>query len=351
MLDYLIVGLGLAGVSFCECLESKGKTFRVINDNSQTSSIVAAGLYNPVILKRFTLAWNAEKQINLVHPFYAALEKKLGVTLDHKLPLLRRFSSAEEQNNWFRAADTARLQNFLSDEVTANNYAKLDAPFGFGEVIGTGRIATGELIKHYSEYLNANGRILQETFIGTRLKIEKNCVIYNSLKAKRIIFAEGFGLSKNSLFDYLPLTGTKGELLKIKAPNLKVDKIIKSAIFLIPLGRDFYRVGATYKWKDKTNIPTAEAKSELLEKLRAFVKADFTVEEHVAGIRPTVTDRRPLVGRHPIYSNLYVLNGMGSRGVMIAPYASRQLFNLIEYDKPLDPELNIARFSAKYNPK
>ena len=69
MLDYLIVGLGLAGTSLCEQLETTDKTFKVGNDSSQVSSIVAGGLYNPVILKRFTMAWLAKEQLalNAVH--------------------------------------------------------------------------------------------------------------------------------------------------------------------------------------------------------------------------------------------------------------------------------------------
>ena len=72
---------------------------------------------------------------------------------------------------------------------------------------------------------------------------------------------------------------------------------------------------------------------------------DFEVIEHVAGIRPTVKDRRPLVGRHPEYSNIYVLNGLGTRGVMIAPYVAQELYNYIQHDIPLDPEIDIKRFT------
>ncbi|MEX0362690.1 MAG: FAD-dependent oxidoreductase, partial [Allomuricauda sp.] len=89
MYDYLIVGLGLAGISFCETLEKTGKTYHVISDNSQQSSLVAGGMYNPVILKRFTLAWKAKEQLDLAMPFYAQLEQKLEVQLDYKLRVLR----------------------------------------------------------------------------------------------------------------------------------------------------------------------------------------------------------------------------------------------------------------------
>ena len=52
--DYIIVGLGLAGLAFAEELERNHKSFVVFEDNSQNSSLVAGGVYNPVILKRFT---------------------------------------------------------------------------------------------------------------------------------------------------------------------------------------------------------------------------------------------------------------------------------------------------------
>jgi len=75
----------------------------------------------------------------------------------------------------------------------------------------------------------------------------------------------------------LPLTSTKGEYVTIKAPNLKETSAIKSSIFLIPWEKDLYRVGATYKWKDTTNIPTEESRIELLQKLDDFLKCDYEV--------------------------------------------------------------------------
>ena len=136
----------------------------------------------------------------------------------------------------------------------------------------------------------------------------------------------------------------------ISAPEFQEENVIKSSVFTIPMGENKYLVGATYKWKDKTNLPTEESKNELLEKLATFLKCDFDIVDHVAGIRPTVVDRRPLVGRHPAYHNFYVLNGFGSRGVLIAPYASEQLFDHIEKSAVLDPEIDIQRFTKKYYP-
>ncbi|WP_422349091.1 NAD(P)/FAD-dependent oxidoreductase [Flagellimonas sp.] len=351
MYDYLIVGLGLAGISFCETLEKAGKTYYVISDNSQQSSLVAGGMYNPVILKRFTLAWKAKEQLDLAMPFYTALEQKLGVKLDYRQRLLRKFASIEEQNLWFEAVDKPGLENFMFTTIQQNKNPSLDAPYGFGEVLYTGRIDTAALLATYTEYLNKNGVLQLSTFDFAHFNASSDHVSYKTIKAKQIVFCEGYGLKNNPFFQYLPLNGTKGELLTIKTPDYKEENVIKSGVFTIPMGNDLYRVGATYKWKDKTNAPTEEAKSELLEKLKTFLKCDFEIVDHVAGIRPTVVDRRPLVGQHPEHKNLYVLNGFGSRGVMIAPYAAGQLFNHIEKGANLDSEINIERFTKRYHTK
>jgi len=291
MIDFFVVGSGLAGISFCEVLEKNGKTFKLFNDDSQVASKVAGGLYNPVILKRFTAAWKAKEQLALITNFYKGLETKLGVKLDFKLPVLRRFASIEEQNLWFEKADDEVLFAFLDTNLVANTNDSLDAPLGYGIVRGTGRIHTKVLLEHYRLYGLDKDFLREETFDYTALKSDVNGIHYKNIQAKYIVFAEGFGLKRNPFFQYLPLNGTKGELLTIEAPELKETSVIKSSVFSIPLGKDRYRIGATYKWKDKTNTPTWEARKELLEKLERFLKCKYKVVEQVAGIRPTVVDR------------------------------------------------------------
>jgi len=75
---------------------------------------------------------------------------------------------------------------------------------------------------------------------------------------------------------------------------------------------------------------------------------DYEVVGHEAGVRPTVKDRKPLVGQHPNYKNLFVLNGFGSHGIMIAPWAAAQLFGCIEKGEELLPEVDINRFAKFY---
>ncbi len=344
MIDYLIVGSGLAGLAFSEMALQHGKTIRVFENHSQNASSIAGGLYNPVILKRFSEVWKSQEQIDLVHYFYANLESKLHVQLDFKIPIYRKLFSIAEQNNWFVASDKPNLAPFLASQLQHTTYPGLDAPFGYGEVMQSGYVDTALLLKRYHDFLAKDGLLCHETFRYDLLDVNPNFSTYKEDTFQHVIFAEGFGVHSNPYFSRLPLDGTKGELLLIKAPELKLDVIIKSSVFILPLGNDIYKVGATYNWEDKTPTPTLAGKEELLTHLKELLQCNFEVVAHLAGIRPTVKDRRPMVGTHPKHANLHILNGLGTRGVMLAPAMAKVLFNYIESLEPLDPAIDIKRF-------
>jgi len=342
--DYIVVGSGLAGVLLCETLRKRGKSFVVISNASQQASIVASGLYNPVVLKRFNRAWNANQHLSVALSAYDDLEVLLGVKLDDRRPIYRVLHAIEEQNNWVLACDKPDLKPFLIPKIIKNNNSSIFAPFGYGEVKSTGRVDTKLLLKHYQNYLKSRAAYVQETFDYESLKFEKG-INYKEIHSKHLIFAEGFGLKQNPFFKLLPLEGTKGELLVIFAPDLQLEVILKSSVFIIPIGQNRYLVGSTYAWNDYSNTPTETEKKTLLKKLKSLVKCPFEVLEHRAGIRPTVVDRRPLVGQHPIHQNIFVLNGLGSRGVLMAPSMAKHLIDSIEEGVPLPHAININRFS------
>lgn len=343
--DYIIVGCGLAGVSFAEELRKHNKSFVVFDDQSQKASIVAAGLYNPVILKRFTSVWKAEEQLIIARGFYKDLECLLGVKLDYQMSVFRKLASIEEQNEWFAAADKPGLESYIVPEIIKNDNSALDAPYGFGKVISTGRIDTYSLFTHYKLFLKMNNAYKCDTFDPAKIRFESDHVIYGDIRASHIVFAEGFGMVSNPYFDKLPLNVAKGEVIIIKAPNLKMDFILKSSVFIVPLEDDLYAVGSTYNWDDQTQIPTVAGKEELLGKLNGLIDADYEIVHHLAGIRPTVKDRKPLVGVHDNYKQLAIINGLGTRGVMIGPYVAQQLYNHLEENTVLDKEIDIKRFN------
>jgi glycine oxidase len=347
MIDYLIVGCGLAGISFAEEVLQHNKTILVIDNDSQNSSKIAGGLYNPVILKRFSEVWEAQAQLVTMNAFYAQLQPRIEQQFDYKMPILRKFFSVEEQNNWFAASDKPTLAPFLSTQLHFKEYKGITAPFGYGEVLHTGYVDTASLLESYRNYLAITNCFRQESFDYAAIVFEEDSVRYKDIQAKHIIFAEGFGLHANPYFNQLPLDGTKGELFIIKAPDLELDVIVNTSVFILPLGNDLFKVGATYNWKDKTDVPTEEGKAELVERIQEIIGCDFEIVSHFAGVRPTVRDRRPLVGTHAVHDRIHVLNGLGTRGVMLGPAMAKALYDVIEDQIPLHKEIDIQRFTNK----
>lgn len=344
--DYIVVGFGLAGMAFVNTLEAHNRSYVVFEDASQTSSNVAGGVYNPVVLKRFTPVWNGTEQLKVALPFYQKLEQRFKNTYDYGFDTYRIFKSAEEQNNWFAASDKPLLAPYMDTNIVYDTHQGIVAKNGYGRLKHTGRIDTKSVLEDYKQELEEKGLIRYESFAYEKLILNEERVAYNEVSATKVVFCEGFGMHQNPYFNYLPMNEAKGELLTIHAPDLKVNFLIKAAVFVLPIGNDLYKVGATFNWKDKTSLATDEGKQELIEKLETFITCPYTVVEQSAGIRPTVKDRRPLLGLHPKYKQLALLNGLGTRGVMIAPTAAKALYNYISKGEALDKEVDIARFSA-----
>lgn len=346
--DYIIVGGGLAGLCFARFCELHQKTFAVYDGGLRSSSKIAGGMFNPVVLKRFTPIWKSEEQLRLAVSFYKELEADLGINFFHELPILRKFASIEEQNDWFTACDRPLLHPFLNEEIITDKIERINSKFGFGEVYASGFLDVPFFIRNYQEYLIKKNSFKAEKFDYNAVSVDKNRITYKAITSGDIIFAEGFSLHENPYFKDLPLDGTKGELLLVRIPGLKLGKIIKSGIFIIPYKGDLFKVGATYNWKDKTDYPTKEGQQELVKGLEDLLEGnDYEIIEHWAGVRPTVRDRRPLTGTHYQYKNVHLLNGLGTRGVLLGPFLAQALFMNIEYKQPLEYEVDISRYYKK----
>jgi len=349
--DYIIVGLGIAGITFCEQLEKHNKRFVVFDSGETTSTLVSAGLINPVVLKRFTPVWNAKHHIDSSLSFYKELSRKFSVSLLNETPMFRIFKSIEEQNNWMVASDKIELSSFLHPEIIKNENTEINAPFGFGKVLQTGIINTSLLISTYKDYLQKEGKLLREVFDYNKLQEFDGKINYKGIVAKKIIFSEGASVRHNPYFPPPPKSGTKhllipnkGEYITIKAPELQLKGMIKSSLFIIPLGDDLYKVGATYSREDHTINITQDAREELVSKLAKIINCSFEVVDHVAGIRPTTRDRRPFLGALKESGNKVFFNGLGTRGITSAPSLAKELYLNIENGEKLNKELDISRY-------
>ncbi|MGV6827762.1 MAG: NAD(P)/FAD-dependent oxidoreductase [Flavobacteriales bacterium] len=344
--DYIIVGLGIAGLTFCEQLIKHNKSFVVFDTGIHSSTRISSGVINPMVLKRFTPVWKAKKHIETAFTFYKELEQKLSTHFFSAMPMFRIFTSIQEQNNWIVASDKKELCNFLNSNILTTTIPHVNTPYGYGEVNFTARIDTELLLRKFMMSLQNQQQLFKETFDYLKLKKVNNGFEYKNIKASKIIFCEGASSRQNPFFKPHFLIPLKGEFITIKSPKLQLDAMLKTNIFMIPLGNHLYKIGATYNRTDFSYQNTNQAKEELLKKTETSLSCPFKLEKQVAGIRPTTKDRRPLLGELE-NKNMYFFTGLGTRGMMTSPSLAIQLYDFIENKKPLDKEIDIKRMKLK----
>ena len=348
MLDTIIVGFGIAGLNYADQLRKQNKDFCVIAPEDKSASHVAAGIINPTVLKRYNPVWNSEEFLEHALQSYNEIQKLLSDQVLYSKPIYRILNSILEQNQWSVAASKPLLEKYLTaDLISSDALTNIQSPSGYGEVHCSARVATEKLIEIYREEI-IKEFIIIDKIDYQELNIEENSVLYKNIKAKKIIFCEGFHSVNNPLFNYLPLIGSKGEILFIESNELNEEVIIKGPIFIVPLGKNYFWVGATFNRTDKTSNISEEGRNWLIKKLQQNLLADYKIIDHKAQVRATVTDRRPLLGRHPKHQNAYILNGLGTRGVMMSPLLSQWLYEYIEGNFKLPPEVDIKRFENHY---
>lgn len=343
--DHIIVGSGIAGCCIAWELYFQNKTFALVSDQANSSSSVAAGVYNPTILKRFTSVWNGEVQLDHAIPFYEKIEQKLKSKLLHPISILRRLHNANEAKTWVTKSKKEELSRFMNSDVHDTlKIIGIDAPYGYGEVLETGWLDTTAFMNLSLQFFKSTNQIISEEFDFAKLQLTNDQATYKSIISSTLIFADGYRMTTNPYLKHLPMQGNKGEVLTIQVPGLQLDHIIKSSVFLMPYKNDLFWVGATYNRDDLTAAPTVQGLEFLTSRLERFLSLPYKIKSHKAGIRPTTQDRRPFVGRHHEYKNVICFNGMGSRAVLVAPWAASYLIDHLYEGANLPPEMNIARF-------
>lgn len=341
--DYIVVGLGIAGISFSEQLEQGNKSFIVIDSAEDGATSRSGGIFNPTILKRFTAAWNASIFYPFAVDFYRGVSKKIQMEIFRETPILRILNNIEEQNNWIVASEKIGLRNYLQTELVKNLNPNISAPFGFGKLLGTARLQKDDLLSLYKEVLNTEGHLINEHFEYDKVQVEDEGVIYKDIFAKKIVFCDGPGALKNPFLPENAIIPNKGEYLVISAPDLKLEELLKGPEYIIPLGGDLYKVGATYNREETFAEPTLAARDEILSKLKRMITCSFEVVGQTAGIRPTTRDRKPLLGHFNTNPNLIFFNGLGTHGLLMAPYLSKVLYDSLEEGASIPTEMDIRR--------
>lgn len=346
--DYIIVGQGLAGTLLAHDLLEKNQSVLIIDKpHAAMASKVAAGLFNPVGVKRCIRSWRVDDFLPIAIERYRSLEKTLGTTFLNIKPIFRLFANEDNRRQWQVNCSNKGMNDFIDDFEPSNTYPYLKDDFGGASITPAGNLEVVKFLDASRVFFKSIDCLQEEKFNYDLL--EEDAGIYRNFQAKKIIFCEGFQAIYNPYFKYLPFSPTKGEILTIRIPSLeKIDKIVSKGVYILPLGNHFYRVGATFNHHEWDDVVTTEGIAYLHNKIEQILEEEYDVVSEKAGVRPTVQDRKPFLGVHPKHKKLAIFNGLGARGVIQGPYLSAHLATVLTTLEKISQDLDIQRYKRLF---
>ncbi|MES2678488.1 MAG: FAD-binding oxidoreductase [Bacteroidota bacterium] len=350
MKDFIIVGQGLAAYVLAHSFKKHNITFTIVGDQNLSScSRIAAGIWNPVVFKRATKSWLADALIAELTVFYSDCSKTFGKKIITHRPIIKPFTEDQEKHLWLKKSksDLAGFIDGTTYQDSPRDLAHCNIKNGYGLVQRSGNVDVAAFLDQSGIYFKED--LVCENFDHSRLQIFPDKVSYSNIEARQIVFCEGHLVKNNPFFRWIPLKPAKGEIMTLRVPELNFsDSIFNKNGFLMDVSEGTYRAGATYEWQDLSEVPTQKGLAELTAKVGEMIDCNFEIIKHEAGIRPSSLDRRPIVGRHPRHGNLFVFNGLGTKGVMLAPYFAKNFVNFYLQKEVLHPDIDLSRFYHLY---
>lgn len=348
--DFVIAGQGLAGTVLSYRLMEEGFKVLVADPGHVgSSSAVAAGLFNPITGRKMNKTWWADRLFGRLVPFYKELEALLGRRFLHELPIYRPFLSIEEQNDWQSRAADERYSGFVRELFTQPRFAEsVNDPFGGLELQPSGWLEIPVLLEGYRAWLAGQGALLGESLNISEAFVADGVVHVGDLRARFLVDCTGVLAKTNRWFNWLPFRPVKGEVIEVEA-DFAPNCIVNRGVFVVPQGDGTHRVGSTYHWQELGPEPRPEGIEELEGRLSELLKVPWKRTGAVAGIRPATKDRRPVLGAHPEQKELLVFNGLGTKGVSLAPVMADVFCAWVKGTEPLPEEVNIKRFFSLYS--
>jgi glycine/D-amino acid oxidase-like deaminating enzyme len=319
-----------------------------VDDNyPYTGSRASSGILNPVMGRKRLPVPDLLHLLPAAIETYRKIEQLLGIPLLHSI-VLTDVHVTQEEAEFFRERAEA-LPEYLAvpsdDGERWHRYFQV--PFGTGETEGAWLLDVSSFLQGWNSYLKEKQAIISARWEADTYNINEDGVVWNDIHAKKLIYCSGSGAFSDPLFKSLPLSSNKGEALIIDIEtDLPRDRVYKRGmgLTLAPWKERLWWAGASSEWQYESVLPTASYRQYMESQLKSWLREPFTILDHISGERPTSLDRRPIVGLHPQRQNVGVLNGMGTKGVLQAPYYATQLANHLAYGKPLDNSTDLVRY-------
>lgn len=342
---YLIIGQGLAGSLLSWELKKKNLDHVLISSfKKPVASLVAAGMYNPLVFKRLTKSWLVDDLLPVMQSTYSELEKELGKKLLYKKKIAKLIHP-DEKTWWTERINNQQLDTYFESFNENHFIPGLHPEFEIALIKNSGFVNLNIFINSYANYLKARKQLIIDEFSYHEMHFSKQGVLYKDIEAETLIFCDGAQAIHNPFFPDSIFYLTKGDVLTVEIKDFTDTYILNKDIFILPRGGNHYMIGSTYQHENLNLDPQKENLDYLLNKASQLISKAIKIIGHQVGIRPTVKDRRPILGFHHEIKNLAFFNGLGTKGVMLAPYFAKEMAALLSNpEQPILPEVSIKRF-------
>lgn len=335
--QYLIIGQGIAGTLLSYAFWKQGRSFLVMDEPklAPKASVVAGAVINPVNVNRWTMVAGYQQYVSDALDIYNSMEDTLGVSLIETLPLLV-FQHDEANQQLFRNQQNEHPQyiQYPADTEVSLGQRFFNYHYGIGKVNPVWKINATELLSAWSDFLIQNGLLLRQRFDLSACKINPQSLQYQMIRSKKIIFCEGAAAAHNPLFEKLPFTKNRGDVLLLSVPGLPVEYIYHHGIRLVPVGNGLFWCGGNYRWQFNDLVPDRQWRSQTEALLRRWLKLPFQVADHIVAERPTTAGQQFFSGIHPSMPSVAIFNGLGTKGFFCGPSLAMSLSRQITESAP-----------------
>jgi glycine/D-amino acid oxidase-like deaminating enzyme len=338
--DVGLVGQGLAGTVLHAYLQRAGYRCCVWDPGSRSCSTISSGILNPLTGRKYVKSWLFDDLLSEAKTFYTRLEHKLKARFFYERPIFRALPDRRAENEWDYRSSLPNYSEYVGGDASMKNLpSDLRKSVPYISILKGHQLRISRLIAAYREYLKKSNCLFSEYWNHDLLHRERDVWRYKEMRCKKIIFCEGAAAIHNPLLSGLPFNLSKGEAVIVRK-SATLSSVVKRRIFSVPWESGEWWLGAANFWNYEDDKPTDIGQARIMTAYADMYTGQRPpVVTNLAAIKPTVRDRKPLLGR--VDSGAYVFNGLGTKGASLAPFFARQLVHHIKDGQSLMDEVNI----------
>lgn len=335
--DAIIVGAGLAGTTLAWMLQAQGHSVVLIGNSQAGASHAAAGLITPVTGTALRAEPDFARLLAAALRHYRSVEQSTVSSLLSAQPIRRILSAPKERKAW---RNRGALGIAYADGCMNPRHIALRCGFRLDVRAYLNSAHTALAVANCMINAHVHDDDIDETTSGIN-------IARLGLHANQLILCRGAEERHSTLFTGVTWRCAKGEVLHVRSTQPFADyRIHGNGVWLSPAQDDTALLGATYAWDDLDNLTSDAARDTLLAKAQDLAPGPLHVIKHYAGVRPIVEGRRPVIGPAKPRGRIHILNGLGSKGVLYAPFLAQQMILHLTSHAPV-PERFAWRVRAK----